>query len=60
MNAPNKTPRDIDNHAKAILDSMTHAGVWVDDEQVDILILVRGEIQKHGSAIVEWQEIEAA
>ena len=31
---PDRRRRDIDNPIKALLDAMTHAGVWVDDSQV--------------------------
>ena len=41
--APNKRKYDIDNRVKAVLDAFTHAGVWVDDEQVDMLMVIRGE-----------------
>ena len=40
----NKRKQDIDNRAKALQDALTHAGVWLDDEQIDILHLVRLEV----------------
>jgi crossover junction endodeoxyribonuclease RusA len=33
---------DVDNFAKSILDGLTHAGVWRDDSQVDVLTIRRG------------------
>jgi len=33
---------DIDNFSKGIFDGLTHAGVWRDDSQVDVLTIRRG------------------
>lgn len=57
--APNNRKYDIDNRVKAILDAFTHAGVWVDDEQVDMLVVIRGEIRlKNGSSFVSIEIIK--
>lgn len=50
---PDKKRRDLDNHMKALLDAITHAGLWEDDEQIDQLQIYRGEIIKGGGARVE-------
>jgi len=49
---PNKRKFDIDNRVKAVLDALTHAGVWLDDEQVDQLIVNRCGIMAGGCCIV--------
>ncbi len=38
---PDKRKRDLDNLLKAPLDALTHAGLWIDDEQIDELTIVR-------------------
>jgi crossover junction endodeoxyribonuclease RusA len=55
--APTKRGYDIDNMVKAVHDALTHAGVWVDDEQVDELTVVRGCVTKGGSMNVEITEL---
>jgi crossover junction endodeoxyribonuclease RusA len=52
---PDKRRRDLDNMVKAPLDSLTHAGVWDDDSQIDELLIRRGPI---GGMLKVW--IEAA
>lgn len=43
-NPPDKRARDLDNCFKALLDSLTKAGVWLDDAQVDHLQITRGPV----------------
>jgi len=38
---PDKRSRDLDNILKSLLDSLTKAGVWADDSQIDALQVVR-------------------
>ena len=52
---PDRRKRDIDGYLKALLDSMTDAGVWIDDEQVDELVIRRGPVLKGGKAVVTVQ-----
>ncbi len=57
LEMPDKRRRDIDNYLKSLLDSLTHAGVWLDDSQIDIIDIRRGEVLPPGRAIVEVTEI---
>lgn len=41
---PDRRIRDLDNILKAGLDSLTHAGLWTDDSQIDHLSIRRGPI----------------
>src|SRR5512139_1368730 len=49
--------QDIDNRIKALWDALTDAGVFDDDEQIDILIVQRGEIRKGGGCFVMIEEL---
>lgn len=57
LRAPDRRNRDIDNHAKGVLDALTHAGVIDDDSQVDCLKLIRGPIEKQGAAYVTIEKL---
>lgn len=57
LHPPTRRKLDIDNRIKACLDALTHAGLWQDDEQIDVLIVRREEIRKEGAAVVRvWAE----
>ena len=57
--APNKRRYDIDNRVKAVLDAFTHAGVWDDDEQIDMITVFRGDVSKdNGSCFVHVEIIK--
>lgn len=56
---PDKRRRDLDNLLKSCLDALTHAGVWLDDSQIDVLQIRRGfqDYAKQGQVRVEVREI---
>ena len=56
---PDKRRRDLDNLPKAILDSLTHAGVWCDDSQIDDLRVWRSD-RMGGCILVTVDELAAA
>lgn len=68
---PDRRRRDIDNLPKAVLDALTHAQVWNDDNQIDDLRIYRtGEVSAPGHlwvriwplgvAVGEQQELQPA
>lgn len=56
-NPLDKRQRDLDNLPKAVFDSLTHAGFWKDDSQIDDMRIRRGERVSGGSLDVMIWEI---
>lgn len=54
---PDRRKRDLDNLPKAVLDALTHAGVWDDDSQIDDLRIMRGQVVKGGGLVVTIRRI---
>lgn len=55
---PDRRRRDIDNIGKCLLDAMTKAGAWDDDEQIDDLRIRRVGVESPGRVIVTVKRIE--
>jgi crossover junction endodeoxyribonuclease RusA len=50
--------QDIDNRIKALWDALADAGVFDNDEQIDVLMIQRGEIKKGGGCLVFIEILE--
>jgi len=57
LHPPTLRRYDVDNFAKAPLDALTHAKVWLDDEQVHELTLKKCEKTKPGFIFLTIEEI---
>ena len=58
VNPPDRRKRDLDNFGgKAILDALAFARVFDNDEQVDDLRIIRGEVRKPGQVIVKLEAL---
>ena len=55
---PDKRRRELDNVLKAALDGMVHAGLMLDDEQIDDLRIRRAGVEKPGRLEVKIMEIK--
>jgi len=55
---PDRRKRDLDNLPKAILDALTHAGLWIDDGQIDDLRIWRGPLVKGGAIVISIDSID--
>ncbi len=53
---PDNRVRDLDNLCKAVLDSLTHAGLWGDDGQIDVLTIRREHVVRGGRIKVRVTE----
>jgi len=49
---PDRRRRDLDNTSKALLDALTHAGVYEDDDLIDRLTIERCAVTKGGKVRV--------
>lgn len=47
---------DTANRSKALDDALEHAGVFLDDEQIDLQVMQRGEIVRGGRIVVRIEE----
>ena len=52
LNPPTLRKYDIDNFCKALFDAISKSGFWLDDEQIDVLIIKKGEKIKDGNVEV--------
>ena len=55
---PDRRSRDLDNLLKGPLDAMEHAGVYVNDSQIDDLHIIRGPRLPGGHLVVFVERIE--
>lgn len=56
LHAPDRRVRDIDNVLKPTLDALVQAGLFKDDGQVDRLLVIRGDVEKNGCAVLDIAE----
>lgn len=54
---PDKRKRDVMNLEKILSDSLTSAGVWLDDSQIDVFLIVRRGVEKGGRVRVVIVEL---
>ena len=52
LNPPTLRKYDVDNFNKALFDGLTHAGFWVDDEQIQRLSISKGVKTAGGNVVV--------
>lgn len=55
---PTRQRRDLDNYQKALFDSLSHAGVWLDDSQIKRFTVEWGEITKPGKTEITISRFE--
>lgn len=58
LSAGTKRKYDIDNFCKSTIDALMHSGVFVDDEQIDELIVKRLHVEAPGCCDVVITELD--
>jgi crossover junction endodeoxyribonuclease RusA len=51
---PDRRRRDLDNILKSLLDSCTHAGLWLDDSQISRLTISRSRMVHPGGQVSRY------
>jgi len=57
VHPPTKTGQDLDNIPKAVLDSLQHAKIILNDSDIDYLLITRQEKFKGGKLIVRIEQM---
>lgn len=57
LHPPTLRRYDVDNFNKGILDVLTHANIWTDDELVYDLRIIKAGKQKGGNVIVKIEKL---
>jgi Holliday junction resolvase RusA-like endonuclease len=61
LHPPNNGRFDLDNFPKVLQDGLTYSQVWRDDEQIDELVVIRGQKKApQGEAIIKISKIATA
>lgn len=55
---PDRRARDLDNVLKILIDSLADAGQFLNDSQIDKLLIERMEVIKGGQLLIEITEIQ--
>ena len=56
INPPTLRSYDVDNFIKGVFDALSKCGFWIDDSQVRILTVIKGEKVKGGNVEVDvWK-----
>ena len=58
VHPPDRRKRDIDNVCKATLDALAKAGVYQDDSQIDILVVIRRGIVSDGCLQIKVEKVK--
>ncbi len=57
LHPPTLRKYDIDNFCKAPFDALSHAGFWVDDEQLDSLSIAKADKIKQGKIVFNVRKL---